>query len=141
MQIIALLPLLLSCGTPSGPLATIHTAAGATVQVALEVAATPEQQQRGLMYRTSLADGHGMVFVFPDDTDHSFWMKNTLIPLDMLFVAGDGKIAGIHVDATPLSERPIGVGKPSRWVIEVPGGFAERRGIAPGDRVELRGVP
>ena len=122
-----------------GPGAQIHTRNG-TVEVALEVARTPDEQQRGLMYRSALADGHGMLFVFADDVDHQFWMKNTLIPLDMIFVARDGVIAGIHADATPLSTAQVGVGKPSRFVIEVPGGYAKRTGIAAGDKVELIGV-
>ena len=67
-------------------------------------------------------------------------MKNTLIPLDMIFIAADGRIVGIHADATPLSTAAIGVGKPSRFVLEVPGGYARRRGIASGDRVDFGGV-
>ena len=128
-----------ACG-PSGPVAAIQGAQGVT-EVALEIAATPESQQRGLMYRTSLADGHGMLFVFAEDRDHQFWMKNTLIPLDMLFIAADGRVVGIHREATPLSTAPVGVGAPSRYVLEVPGGYAARRGIRPGDRVTLRGLP
>ena len=135
----ALLALAVAC-TQGGPAATIH-GTGAVTEVALEVATTPEAQERGLMYRTSLADGHGMLFVFAGESEHQFWMKNTLIPLDMLFIAADGRIAGIHADATPLSTAPITVGKPSRFVLEVPGGFCARRGIAPGDRVEFRGLP
>src|SRR5947207_6789398 len=63
---------------PSGPAVTVHTAGG-DVTVAVEVARTPDEQQRGLMYRTALAEGHGMLFVFGDDSDRQFWMKNTLI--------------------------------------------------------------
>jgi uncharacterized membrane protein (UPF0127 family) len=129
----------LACSS-GGPLARIHTAAEKVVVVSLEVASTPDAMAHGLMYRSALPDGHGMLFVFPDDGDHQFWMKNTLIPLDMLFVAADGRIVGIHADATPLSTAPITVGSPSRWVVEVPGGFARRSGIATGDRVELAGV-
>jgi uncharacterized membrane protein (UPF0127 family) len=122
-----------------GPQAVIHTARG-PVEVALEVVTTPEAQQQGLMYRSSLADGHGMLFVFDEDQVHSFWMKNTLIPLDLIFITADGRIAGIRADAKPLSLAPLTIGRPARHVLEVPGGFARRRGIADGDRVELRGV-
>jgi uncharacterized membrane protein (UPF0127 family) len=127
------------CGD-RGPTALVHTAGG-PLCVSLEVARTPEAQRQGLMYRSSLADGHGMLFVFPADADHQFWMKNTLIPLDMLFIAADGLVVGVHTDATPLSTAPIGVGRPSRYVLEVPGGWAARRGVAPGDRVEFVGLP
>jgi len=68
-------------------------------------------------------------------------MKNTLIPLDMLFIDRDGRIVGIHPDAVPLSVAPISVGKPSTYVLEVNGGWAARHGVRPGDTVELRGVP
>ena len=129
---------LVACGS-SGPAAVVHTAAG-SVRVSLELALTPEVQQQGLMYRSSLREGHGMLFVFPAEDQHTFWMKNTLIPLDMLFIAGDGHIVGIHADAVPLSTAPIGVGRPSRYVLEVSGGYAARHGIATGDRVELDGV-
>src|SRR5215470_2734714 len=135
----ALVILLAACGRGS-PVARIHAKSG-EVEVALEVAVTPEAQQRGLMYRTSLADDHGMLFVFPVDADHAFWMKNTLIPLDMLFIAADGQVVGIHANATPLSMAPIQVGQPSRYVLEVPGGYTQRRGITTGDRVELSGLP
>ena len=141
MQIRALAAVLLitaACRS-SAPTARIATAAG-PVTVDLEVAATPSARQQGLMYRSALADGHGMLFVFDDDAVRGFWMKNTLIPLDMLFIARDGRIVGIHPNATPLSTAAISVGAPSRYVIEVPGGWAARRGVAVGDRVELRGV-
>jgi len=122
-----------------GPVAVIRGPGGA-VEVSLEVAATPAERERGLMYRTSLADGRGMLFVFDEDRNHSFWMKNTLIPLDMLFIARDGTVVGIHANATPQSTADIAVGMPSRYVLEVPGGWAARHGISAGARVEFRGV-
>jgi len=135
---VALALVLAACGN-AGPSATVHGRGGDT-RIALEIAATPAERERGLMYRSSLADGRGMLFVFERDEDHEFWMKNTLIPLDMLFIAADGRVAGIHASATPLSTVSIAVGQPSRYVLEVPGGYAQRRGIEPGDRVELIGV-
>ena len=135
-----LFPLVLPAGCRDrGPVAVIQGAGGA-VEVALEVAATPAQQERGLMYRSSLAEGRGMLFVFDQDGNHTFWMRNTLIPLDMLFIARDGTVVGIHANATPLSTANISVGKPSRYVLEVPGGWAARHGIAAGARVEFRGL-
>ena len=134
----AVLVLLAACA-PKGPIARIE-ARGGRVDVALEVAATPETRSRGLMYRRELADGHGMLFVFDEDDDHQFWMKNTLIPLDMIFIAADGRVVGVRANTTPLSNANVGVGTPSRFVLEVPGGWAARRGVATNDRVELRGV-
>jgi uncharacterized membrane protein (UPF0127 family) len=122
-----------------GPVALIHTPGG-TLEVALEVAATPPQRAHGLMYRNALADGRGMLFVFDEDEDHTFWMKNTLIPLDMLFIARDGALVGVHANATPLSTASISVGHPSRYVLEVPGGWAARHDVAAGARVEFRAV-
>jgi hypothetical protein len=136
---LCLLAVASACTRDTAPLARVRTARGAT-DVALEVADTPETRSRGLMYRNELPDGRGMLFVFDDDDDHEFWMKNTLIPLDMLFIAADGRIVGIRADATPLSTAAIGVGAASRFVLEVPGGWAARYGVAAGDRVELVGI-
>jgi hypothetical protein len=118
----------------------VHTRGG-PVRVAVEVVDTPERRARGLMYRTRLDDDHGMLFVFPTDEVQSFWMKNTYIPLDLVFIGDDRRIVGIHAEATPHSEAPIGIGRPSRWVLEVPGGYTRRRGIAAGDQVELPPLP
>jgi uncharacterized membrane protein (UPF0127 family) len=136
MRALAALLLATACVRDALPVARIHAADG-VVDVAVEVASTPEALMRGLMYRTELADGRGMLFVFPDEQDHRFWMKNTLIPLDMIFIGADGVIVGIHRDATPLSTASVGVGRPSRWVLEVPGGWTARRGVATGQRVEI----
>jgi uncharacterized membrane protein (UPF0127 family) len=136
MSAVAALLLVAACARETLPVARIH-GADRVVEVAVEVVSTPEALARGLMYRTELADGHGMLFVFPEESDHRFWMKNTLIPLDMIFIGGDGVIVGIHRDATPLSTAPVGVGRPSRYVLEVPGGWTARSGVAPGQRVEL----
>ena len=140
-KVLILLVLFAACGPnrPTGPNARIHAARG-QVDVTLEVANTPATLQRGLMFRQSLADGHGMLFVFAQDSDHEFWMKNTYISLDLIYIAADGQIVGIHPNATPLSEAGISVGRPSRYVLEVPGGYAARQGIAAGDRVELSGL-
>jgi uncharacterized membrane protein (UPF0127 family) len=135
-----LLAFALACAR-GGPVAVVHRADATTVSVDLEVASTPSAMERGLMYRTSLPEDSGMLFVFADDADHSFWMKNTLIPLDMLFIARDGRIVGIHPSAVPLSTAPISVGTPSALVLEVNGGWTARHGVRAGDRLEFRGVP
>jgi uncharacterized protein len=136
MCILAVLLLAVACAGEPLPTARIHARDG-VVDVAVEIVSTPEAVQRGLMYRTELVDGHGMLFVFDEDKDHRFWMKNTLIPLDMIFIGADGVIVGVHADAVPLSTATVGVGRPSRWVLEVPGGWSARRGVAAGQRVEL----
>lgn len=132
---LAALVLALACTAP-GPTATVHTKGG-QVPVTLEVAADDATRQRGLMYRDKLADGHGMLFVFDDETERTFWMKNTIIPLDMIFIGSDGRIVGILVNTTPLSTTPVGVGRPSKYVLEVAGGYSTRAGMAAGDRIDL----
>jgi uncharacterized protein len=123
-----------------GPTATVHRADGSTVRLALEVVDTPATRERGMMYRTSLAEDHGMLFVFPEEIVQRFWMKNTLIPLDMLFIAADGRIVGIEADTVPLSTAMRSVGRPSTYVLEVNGGWAARHNVRAGDRIELHGV-
>jgi len=141
IRALALLALSSACsGGARGPVARFASTQG-TAELALEIANTSASRERGLMYRTSLPEDGGMLFVFPEQSEQSFWMKNTLIPLDMLFIDRDGHIVGIHPDAVPLSEAPISVGKPSTYVLEVNGGWAARHGVRPGDTVELRGVP
>ncbi len=125
--------------TTSAPTAVVQTAKG-PVRVALEIVSDDASRARGLMYRNSLADGYGMLFVFDDESDRSFWMKNTLIPLDMIFIGRDGTIVGMKTNTTPLSLAPLSVGKPSKWVLEVAGGYTGRAGIATGDRIELPGT-
>jgi uncharacterized protein len=134
---IVVFALLVACRTTtSAPTAVVQTAKG-PVRVSLEVVSDDASRTRGLMYRNHLDDGHGMLFVFDDETDRSFWMKNTLIPLDLIFIGGDGTIVGMRTNTTPLSLAPLSVGKPSKWVLEVAGGYAGRAGIATGDRIEL----
>jgi uncharacterized membrane protein (UPF0127 family) len=93
------------------------------------------------MFRKSLAPDAGMLFDYQAPSMASMWMKNTLIPLDMLFIARDGRIVGIHPGAVPLSTASISVGAPSALVLEVNGGWTARHGIRAGDRLEFRGVP
>jgi uncharacterized membrane protein (UPF0127 family) len=101
----------------------------------VEMAITPEEKERGLMFRRELPEGQGMLFDFQIDQPVAFWMKNTYIPLDMLFIRSDGRIARIAENTEPLSERNIPSGAPVRAVLEVIGGTAKKLGIAPGDRV------
>ena len=101
----------------------------------VELAETPAQQARGLMFRADLAAGAGMLFAYGAERHISMWMKNTLVPLDMIFLSAAGEILRIERWTTPLSERPIHSGAPAAAVLEVPGGTADRLGLRPGDRV------
>jgi uncharacterized protein len=101
----------------------------------VELAETPEQMEQGLMFRRSLAPDAGMLFDFKQPTVATMWMRNTLIPLDMLFVDQQGLIVNIVQRAVPESDQTIAAVKPVRVVIELNGGTAERLGIKPGDRV------
>jgi len=101
----------------------------------VEMALTDEEKSRGLMFRRELPEGRGMLFDFQRDQDVSFWMKNTYIPLDMIFIRGDGRIHRIAESTEPLSERMVPSGGPVRAVLEVIAGTARKLRIAPGDRV------
>ena len=104
----------------------------------VELARTPAQEEQGLMYREHLDPDAGMLFVFDDTEPRSFWMKNTLIPLDMLFIAADGRIVDIHERAIPLSEDIIPSQVPARAVLELNGGTVTRLGIKVGDLVRYK---
>ena len=98
----------------------------------VEVAASPEQQERGLMFRRSIAPDHGMIFPYNPPQHVAFWMKNTLIPLDIIYIRDDGRIARI-VTAKPLDETPLPSGEPIVAVLEIGGGRAAQLGIKAGD--------
>ena len=104
----------------------------------VELALSPQQQAQGLMFRQSLASDHGMLFDFGQERMAGMWMRNTFIPLDMLFIGRDGRIRRIAADTTPLSEATISSGVPVRAVLELAAGTSARLGIAPGDRVRHR---
>lgn len=101
----------------------------------VEVARTNEQRTQGLMCRKSLPERGGMLFDFKVDQPVYMWMKNTLIPLDMVFIRADGSIARIAAMTTPLSTETISSGEPVRAVLEIAGGEARRLGIKAGDRI------
>jgi uncharacterized membrane protein (UPF0127 family) len=104
----------------------------------VEVAITPEEHATGLMNRRELPRGTGMLFDFGEPQMASFWMKDTYISLDMLFIAADGTIVSIAEDTTPLSLQPIMSPGPVKAVLEVVAGTSRRQGIAPGDQVGHR---
>ncbi|MFZ2995341.1 DUF192 domain-containing protein [Sphingobium sp.] len=105
----------------------------------VEVAQTPDQQAQGLMFRKSLADDGGMLFPMDPPRTASFWMKNTLIPLDMIFIRTDGTIAFIGANTVPYSREPVSAGIPVAAVLELRGGRAGELGIGEGDRVAWGG--
>jgi uncharacterized protein len=118
----------------------LHDAFGGVHRVEVEVAATPEARTRGLMWRTELAAGKGMLFLFPEEEVQSFWMRNTLIPLDMIFINSQMRVAGIVERAEPRSLASRSVGAPSQYVLEVPGGWSQSVGVTKGSTVEFEGV-
>jgi hypothetical protein len=115
---------------------TLEIATKSGVHVfAVEVVDNDADRAKGLMYRKELPEGRGMLFDFHREQEVSFWMQNTYIPLDMVFIRGDGRILRIAEDTEPLSTRLIPSGGPVRAVLEVVAGTAQKLGIAPGDRV------
>jgi uncharacterized protein len=101
----------------------------------VEIADNDAERAKGLMYRKDLPEGQGMLFDFHREQEVSFWMQNTYIPLDMVFIRADGRILRIAENTEPLSTRLIPSGGPVRAVLEVIGGTTRKLGIAPGDRV------
>jgi hypothetical protein len=102
----------------------------------VEVARTSQDQAQGLMFRTELAPDAGMIFPFPSPKPASFWMKNTVIPLDIIFVRTDGSIESIAADTIPYSLDPVSSNEPVAAVLELAGGRAAQLGIKPGDIVK-----
>lgn len=101
----------------------------------VEVVDTNESRAKGLMLREKLAPDAGMLFDFKDTREVSFWMSNTLIPLDMLFITADGQVTNIHANARPLDLTSIPSNGPVMFVLEIPGGRSKELGIVAGDRV------
>lgn len=120
-------------------LGKVHLAsAGAVLDV--ELAEREPDRLRGLMYRHQLSDLQGMLFLFQFRRDHRFWMRNTCIPLDMLFIDSDGLIVGIEENVPTLNDSTYHVGCPSRYVLEVAAGWSRRHGVEPGQFVRFEGL-
>ncbi len=115
---------------------SITTTAGKTRRFTVEIARTEAQQAQGLMNRQSLAPDRGMIFPYDPPVAASFWMKNTLIPLDIIFIRTDGVIARIEANTVPLSLDPVMADEPVGTVLELAGGRAAELGIAAGAKVE-----
>jgi uncharacterized membrane protein (UPF0127 family) len=103
----------------------------------VELARTESERQQGLMYRKTLADDRGMVFFMPGDAEWAFWMRNTYVPLDMIFLRADWSVACVVEGARPLDETPRACGVPSRFVLELVAGSAQRHGLRPGTVLAL----
>ena len=128
-----------ACTSAAGPRVILESG-GKSLVVKVELADTEAKRERGLMFRKELPDGQGMLFLFPEEGEHSFWMKDTLIPLDLIFVDAAGKVTGIVARARPLTLEPRSGGT-SLMVLEVPGGWAAANGVRVGDRMRVEGLP
>jgi uncharacterized protein len=132
--------LLLALACTGGPCITIVAPDGkALASVSVEIADNSHKRELGLMYRDHLDPESGMIFVFPAPDQQAFWMKNTHIPLDMIFADKDGRVLGTVTNAVPYSEKSVGVQGLSLYVLEVNGGFAAKHSIVVGDRLEFTG--
>jgi len=122
--------------TPSDATPLKIVTAVSTHAFQVEVRDTPEGREVGLMHRRSMPEDHGMLFDFGEEAPVAMWMKNTLIPLDMVFIRADGTIARVARQTEPMSTRIIASGEPVRYVLELNGGVTDKLGIQPGDRVK-----
>ncbi|MEL6690992.1 MAG: DUF192 domain-containing protein [Pseudomonadota bacterium] len=105
------------------------------------MADTPDERNRGLMFVEEMPMGAGMLFIYEAPTSASFWMRNTLIPLDMLFIGEDGTVTKIHENAIPLDETPIFGGDEVQYVLEINGGLSRRLGLKEGAVIQHPSIP
>jgi uncharacterized membrane protein (UPF0127 family) len=110
--------------------------AGGRSEISTEIALTPAEQELGLMFRTSMGENDGMLFIYPKPQTIQMWMHNTYVPLDMVFVRADGSVAHIEANAEPLSDRVISSDGAASAVLELKAGTAQRIGLRPGDHIE-----
>ena len=106
-------------------------------KVEIEIADNEEKSQQGLMYRKSMLENRGMLFIFKKEEQHAFWMKNTLISLDILFVSADKEIVKIYKNTTPLSEKSLPAQKPVLYVVEVIAGYTDKYKVNEGDKINF----
>lgn len=110
------------------------------IKIDIEISDTEYERQLGLMNRKEMNENQGMLFIFPDQQFRSFWMLNTLISLDMIFVDNERKIVTIHKNTTPLSQQSYPSTKPAVYVVEVLGGFTDKFNIQVGDKISWIGT-
>ncbi len=134
--------LLYACSTDKKPSVVIHPPNNSKpVRVRVELARTAGQRSMGLMYRKRLGKTRGMLFLFEREQKQRFTMRNTSIPLDIIFVNSDRTIAGIIENTKPYANGPFSIDCPSRYALEVNAGFCARNGISTGDKVALINIP
>lgn len=121
------------------PRVSIVAKEGREIAFQVEIADTPAKREMGLQYRRELAPDHGMIFLFPTEEQQSFWMKNTPIPLDMIFISAERKIVGIVENTVPFSLDGRSVSGKSQYVLEINGGLSRRYGFKAGDSVRFQG--
>ena len=145
---ICLLALALGCTANPGcrkeasapPEVILENAQGQPVRVRVEVAASSMEREQGLMHRRHLDPDAGMLFVYPFESEQTFWMKNTFIPLDLFFIGNNRRIVGIVENAKPLSLERLQVDMPSKFILEVNAGFRKKHGIREGGPVRFIGI-
>jgi uncharacterized membrane protein (UPF0127 family) len=123
----------------SEPEVILTTRAGSE-HVKVEIARTEPERSRGLMYRQSLAPGRGMIFLFAEPEKLKFWMKNTYIPLDMIFIGADRRVVYVEENAEPLTVKSRGPEEDTQFVLEVPGGWSRGHGVERGTEVRFVGI-
>ena len=121
------------------PRVSIIAKEGREITFQVEIADTPTKREMGLQYRREMAPDHGMIFLFPTEEQQSFWMKNTPIPLDMIFISAERKIVGIVENTVPFSLDGRSVSGTSQFVLEINGGLSRRYGFKAGDSVRFQG--
>lgn len=134
--------LALICGVMLAPSAlaadtvplTIHVG-GSTYQFEVEIADDPAERSQGLMFREQLAPNGGMLFLYPDEKPRTFWMKNTPLPLDIIFIARDGRVVHVAANAVPFDQSVIPSVEAAQAALEIGGGLAAQLGIGPGATV------
>lgn len=123
--------------TKHGTLTFVRTDGTEAATIDIEIADTPQKRETGLMGRPTLGERQGMLFIFEEDQDLAFWMMNTMISLDMVFVDGRNEIVTIHGHTKPFSTDSYPATKPGRYVVEVNAGFCEANGIHEGDKIRF----